>query len=1383
MMERAKPGRLVLRNDTDVSTRIFSVFDSVSSKQSRGEHVMISLKCIRQSLDQTTMNINRLDDLLIGTSECENTSLVNMRLLQGREHEYTTLCASGAYTILEAIDVCLEPNAELCKSDLHTLTSKLIPGPQAHTHESLRCATVSRPPGSRDDKRQRSSGHGACRPERAPISEPRTRQFCVCWENPSTTDHNTNRRVDLAGERNAVCIEFQHETFVKRHFQNCCLSPTQNSHTVTASQVRSASSEQVLGDPSYNTPAFSASTKNDESWTRSERNLNSPYIVSSRLRPLVMMTLVMKLLPLRPNIIPLAATSPVAASRSHPTKAWSTSIWAPDDDKYAPSLRFSDSELSVLVGTFDCCTLGNRIFVLASTVRPPVFCQLSCFPLTFSPKGLHSSKSDQLVVGQMIIGVISRLTATRDACFRAPLTPKPAMQLDRVTCRGRSAENSRHRPNRPRAQHEHDALSRVSLTGTLYVNTMYYRTTSHAGQLIATGAIVPSSAEQPTDSISRTLEYYSNHPNISPSDCRVVMIAVTCNRVSHNMLSIVTVTPDLNRHITELTIYCVAVTINHLISHRAISVVVADTCSAPLPCGLPWMPDTRNTIGANADFWFHSTPAFYKISLEFCMHTHVAGKHLAHAHKVFERCVHLILLLRNDNVIISHAAVTCGAHDGPPHDAGPATARSVTGTEISRECRNVITCQCSESPATFLSFLCCGVNLEGNVPDPEVHGVHAPQNPPGSPDRLLVNQPADNVFDFIDNIAPAPTLTYAGLTESVEPTIDEFEYFLFNQPADNVFDFIDSIVPAPIFASYAGTAGSIEPTIDEFEDFLFNIPDEIPPNAHVEPHMSYAGVRRSRDDTESTVSRLVKRVRHNIMGCDDDPLPAIAWENFEQFADELTLCANISIIQGHISAHVERRNLVVSVRAVGALLPSLIRSKVERICHLEDVELAEISYNDDFTCESDVTDVSADDDPHITILAMFQASAARNHLRIELARESVCDLFRACKPRRKLVRIQRCCKWRQDAAKPAPRSRKRRAREAISQPGTDPIHNLDSVRSWSAKAKKKHKLPRNYRFNKFVKRVDRKRSLSEATADYDNRSGKRRVFNVAPVITEQPHVAITRPPIHTSAKQKGWLYMRSHEATRYMMLRGVSRDTPPPLMLEFISRILGHNVCDLKYICTPWVSSHKCHKIYCRESDNEKVFASLGRTDSGRLNVPDCPYVSNHRSYAKPRTHPKGPRNFKSDVTRSNAGARYYFHNEFRQLGALKVARHVVSTLPTAATPTLAAPAPWRISNASATPNVITIGNWTTVATLCHEIRIGSWNVHGMYGCRTKIERVLWANKVVICMCQETWLTAGPNGDNPEFEYYTMMSCPKNPDNDLADPRRGLCVLVMKGYE
>jgi hypothetical protein len=50
-------------------------------------------------------------------------------------------------------------------------------------------------------------------------------------------------------------------------------------------------------------------------------------------------------------------------------------------------------------------------------------------------------------------------------------------------------------------------------------------------------------------------------------------------------------------------------------------------------------------------------------------------------------------------------------------------------------------------------------------------------------------------------------------------------------------------------------------------------------------------------------------------------------------------------------------------------------------------------------------------------------------------------------------------------------------------------------------------------------------------------------------------------------------------------------------------------------------------------------------------------------------------------------------------------------------------------------------------------------------------------------MLQETWLTAGPKGDSPEFDHYELISYPSSVTTNFSKPRRGLGLLVMKGYQ
>ena len=727
------------------------------------------------------------------------------------------------------------------------------------------------------------------------------------------------------------------------------------------------------------------------------------------------------------------------------------------------------------------------------------------------------------------------------------------------------------------------------------------------------------------------------------------------------------------------------------------------------------------------------------------------------------------------------------------HNAGDVTAldTAVHGIwGLIQSFNNADYCVClqsrTESSATFLLFLCCGVNLEGNVAHDD-----APSN-------------SNNIFSanaFIHNtLASEPRrdtiVNYAGVIGSVEPTLSEFTEFMFNIPSTisgignvnvipectvDLMHAIESIAPIEC-VNYAGVAGTSEPTVDEFESFLFNTSTDV----------SVTNVHRPRspEHTGTEPARALKRTRHNISGCNDDPLPMIAWSNFEQFSERLVLCPTINKIQGLLLSRTERHTYLEDV-SLGPIFDHVIDEHAHENTHLDagsnfashDVPLpgsprhAPHCHTVRSRSALPYSEVAQrEQNAHIdTVSNLALASGARREFLNDVAYDTVTHLFFAHGERRKLLRVARCCHWR--PKRPAP-ARTRKRVTPIDAPDTIPNHDFDSIQSWSSKARKNHKLPRRFKFKQFVSRTDRKRSLAEVTSEYETGVGKRRITSVTPAprsvqpsirdaFAAKPSVAISAPG--DSLDSKGWFHLRSHLATRYMMLRGVARNTPSPVLLEFVSRILGHNVCDLEYVCTPWISSHNCHKVYCRKIDNEKVFASLGRTDSGRLNVPDCPYVSSNRSYDKPRAHPRGARDYKSDRTRRNAGARYYFHND-----CIKPA---ISIAPGAK------PRYDSALDVPSTDRIVTIDNWMTISTLMDHICIASWNVHGLYGCKTRIEQTLWEHHIVVCMCQETWLTAGPNGDNPEFEHYTMLPCPKNPDSDLADPRRGLCVLVMKGYE
>ena len=141
----------------------------------------------------------------------------------------------------------------------------------------------------------------------------------------------------------------------------------------------------------------------------------------------------------------------------------------------------------------------------------------------------------------------------RGTCIRAEETPIPATHMIlTLMSRGRAISNPGNWSdvNRHRVK-IHECVNRLELTGS----TDSHHNVHPVGQNHVAG-------RHPILMSSHATIIYSNHLIISPTNCRVVMIAVqTPNRMSHNMPSEVMVTSDLNRHIQKLTKCGVVVTI------------------------------------------------------------------------------------------------------------------------------------------------------------------------------------------------------------------------------------------------------------------------------------------------------------------------------------------------------------------------------------------------------------------------------------------------------------------------------------------------------------------------------------------------------------------------------------------------------------------------------------------------------------------------------------------------------------------------------------------------------------------------------------------------------------------------------------------------------
>ena len=269
-----------------------------------------------------------------------------------------------------------------------------------------------------------------------------------------------------------------------------------------------------------------------------------------------------------------------------------------------------------------------------------------------------------------------------------------------------------------------------------------------------------------------------------------------------------------------------------------------------------------------------------------------------------------------------------------------------------------------------------------------------------------------------------------------------------------------------------------------------------------------------------------------------------------------------------------------------------------------------------------------------------------------------------------------------------------------------------------------------------------------------------------------------------------WRPPRSNECDAYLLLRGIAQSTSKGSRIHLVRRICGCLRRQLEKVDMKFCNHARCWKVFCRESDNSYFYAKCKRGGSG-------PIVCNGLPIKPKRSKSGGPRyvfvdgstksaNFRmldSSTKGSPAGMRGFPHTSYKVSRRTDVPQRALArqksgerTMQPSAPPACSGPT----SDVRRVPVEISLQEWNTVKRRATTFRIGFWNVEGVRRSVAKINDTLNTLNYDACFLSETWLT---HAEHHKFKHYSMVLNTADKCTSIKDPRRGMGLLVRKGYE